>query len=44
MELVVVVMIREVHPIDAPVRHHETPSPSLAVARRLGLLLDGWLC
>lgn len=45
-------MIREVHLIDAPVRaqHHDTVVVVVvveaveAVARRLGLLLDGWLC
>lgn len=41
-----VVMIREVHLIDAPVRaqHHDTVAVAVTVARRLGLLLDGWLC
>lgn len=43
-------MIREVHLIDAPVRaqYHDTvavaAAAAAAVARRLGLLLDGWLC
>lgn len=41
-------MIREVHLIDAPVRaqYHDTVAvaAAAAVARRLGLLLDGWLC
>lgn len=39
-----VVMIREVHLIDAPVRaqHHDTVT--VTVTRRFGLLLDGRLC
>lgn len=44
-----VVMIREVHSIDAPVRaqHHDTVvavTVTVTVTRRFGLLLDGRLC
>lgn len=42
-----VVMIREVHLIDAPVRaqHHDTVAVvAVTVTRRFGLLLDGRLC
>lgn len=46
-----VVMIREVHLIDAPVRaqHHDTVAVvavtvTVTVTRRFGLLLDGRLC
>lgn len=45
-----VVMIREVHLIDAPVRaqHHDTVvvavTVTVTVTRRFGLLLDGRLC
>lgn len=46
-----VVMIREVHLIDAPVRaqHHDTvvvavTVVTVTVTRRFGLLLDGRLC
>lgn len=41
-----VVIIREVQSIDAPVRaqtRHDN-TVSVVVARRLGLLLDGWPC
>jgi len=40
----VVVMIREVHLIDSSVRARQHDTFAVAVARRLELLLDGWLC